>query len=324
MVAIRATQPESVAREIDAAHDHTDVPAQASQGFNENQVLAKMLHEIGDLLADQGAIAFRVQAYHNAANTLLDLPRPVREVLESDGTAGLIELPTIGRSIARLIDQYLHLGHIPLLDRLQGDETADRLFATLPSVGRELARRIHDQLEIETLPELYAASRDGRLAKVPGMGRKRVQAVRECLAERIRHHPAPDTVPVPGAVATEIGQIDRSVALSELLDVDEEYRRMAEQGKLPKIAPRKFNPSGVAWLPILHTHRDEHHYTAMYSNTARAHELNTIKDWVIIYRDDPKSHGHWTVITSQFGKLHGCRIVRGREDECLEYYTHRN
>jgi putative hydrolase len=48
--------------------------------------------------------------------------------------------------------------------------------------------------------------------------------------------------------------------------------------------------------------------------------LNTTKDWVVIYRDDPQSSGRWTVITSQFGRLRGWRIVRGREAECEEYY----
>jgi putative hydrolase len=77
----------------------------------------------------------------------------------------------------------------------------------------------------------------------------------------------------------------------------------------------------VAWLPILHTERDGRHYTALYSNTARAHELNTTKDWVVIFRDDAHSHGRWTIITSQFGKLKGCRIVRGREIECEAFYS---
>ncbi|WP_246114796.1 hypothetical protein [Rubripirellula tenax] len=70
----------------------------------------------------------------------------------------------------------------------------------------------------------------------------------------------------------------------------------------------------------MHTHRDNQHYTVMFSNTARAHEQNTTDDWTAIYRDDNHSHGRWTVITSQFGRLKGHRIVRGREDECRCYY----
>ncbi|MCC7334180.1 MAG: hypothetical protein IT422_03755 [Pirellulaceae bacterium] len=48
--------------------------------------------------------------------------------------------------------------------------------------------------------------------------------------------------------------------------------------------------------------------------------MNTTRDWVVIYRAALGSLRRWTVVISQFGKLHGCRIVRGREDEYLEYY----
>jgi putative hydrolase len=108
--------------------------------------------------------------------------------------------------------------------------------------------------------------------------------------------------------------------IAELLDVDEEYRRLADLDRLPRIAPRRFNPEGKAWLPILHTRRDARHYTALYSNTARAHELGTTHDWVVIYRDDAGDHGQWTVITAGLGKLKGKRVVRGRESECAAHY----
>jgi hypothetical protein len=58
----------------------------------------------------------------------------------------------------------------------------------------------------------------------------------------------------------------------------------------------------------------------LYSNTARAHELGTNRDWVVIYRDDSASDGQWTVITAGLGKLKGKRVVRGREAECLAHY----
>jgi putative hydrolase len=110
--------------------------------------------------------------------------------------------------------------------------------------------------------------------------------------------------------------------VAELLDIDREYREKAAADRLPRIAPRRFNPTGEAWLPILHTDRDDRHYTALFSNTARAHELGMTDDWVVIYRDDRRSDGQWTVITSRFGQLEGRRIVRGREAECSTYYEH--
>jgi putative hydrolase len=109
--------------------------------------------------------------------------------------------------------------------------------------------------------------------------------------------------------------------IEELLHVDREYRDKAAAGELPTIAPRRFNPSGEAWLPILHTHRGERNYTALYSNTARAHDLGRTHDWVVLYYDGGLDERQYTVITSHWGKLIGKRIVRGREKECEEFYA---
>jgi DNA polymerase/3'-5' exonuclease PolX len=110
--------------------------------------------------------------------TWRSLSTPAREIHKHSEIEGLIDLPTNGYSIANLIEQYLRLGSIPLLDRLRGEETSERMFATLPSIGKQLSHRIHEQLEIETLPELAAEVQDGRLEGVPGIGWKRVQAIR--------------------------------------------------------------------------------------------------------------------------------------------------
>jgi hypothetical protein len=77
-------------------------------------------------------------------------------------------------------------------------------------------------------------------------------------------------------------------------------------------------PSGEAWLPILHTVRGPWHFTALYSNTALAHELGRTGDWVVIYfHRDPKPEGRRTIVTETQGPARGRRIVRGREAECL-------
>jgi hypothetical protein len=102
-----------------------------------------------------------------------------------------------------------------------------------------------------------------------------------------------------------------------LLDVDRAYRREAERGVLPKIAPRRFNLAGEAWLPILHTERGDWHFTALFSNTARAHELGRSRDWVVIYfHQDSGPEGQRTVVTETRGPAAESRVVRGREAEC--------
>jgi DNA polymerase/3'-5' exonuclease PolX len=276
----------------------------------DNRVIATRLEEVADLLEAQGANVFRVAAYRRAAETLRNLRRPVADIIRHESASGLVQLPGIGRSLADAVDHLVRTGRLPLLERLRGDMAPERVFATVANIGPELARRIHDSLGIETLAELEAAANDGRLADVPGMGAKRIRSVRESLAGRMHRTDVPDRAP-----------IEDEPPVAELLDVDRQYRRLAQLDRLPRIAPRRFNPTGQAWLPILHAQRDDRHYTVLFSNTARAHELGTTHDWVVIYRDDERGHGQWTVITSSYGRLRGRRIVRGREQDCSEYYA---
>lgn len=277
-----------------------------------NPKIAKAMLEVADLLEAQQANPFRVKAYRDAAQTLADLPKSAVDILETEGIAGLMDLPGIGRSLAASIERLIHSGRLPLLEQLRGNAASDRVFTTVAGIGPELATRIHHDLGIETLAELETAACDGTLRKVAGMGNKRVAAVRESLAGRFRRPPI-----TRGSQPQPVVDVP---PVSELLDIDREYRESASQGKLTMIAPLRMNPEGKAWLPILHTHRGDRHYTALFSNTAHAHEMRTTHDWVVIYRDDRGGHGQWTVITSTLGQLTGRRIVRGREAECREFY----
>ncbi len=291
----------------------TKTKRSAPKSYATNAELAAALLEAAQMLEVQGASPFRVRAYRNAAHTIENLEAPLWHTAEAEGAAGLERLPTIGRSIAGSLAHMLRTGKFPLLERLRGNDAAERLFATVADIGPKLAQRIHEQLDIDTLFELESAAQDGRLAQVPGMGKKRLRAVRESLAGRFRQR-APAKSPVAAETEWE-------APIGELLDVDREYRELAAKKRLPLIAPRRFNPTRAAWLPVLHTQRESRHYTAMFSNTARAHELDATHDWVVIYRDDAGNHGQWTVITSNFGALRGKRIVRGRESECAAHHA---
>lgn len=113
----------------------------------------------------------------------------------------------------------------------------------------------------------------------------------------------------------------RSPSVRTLLAIDREYRTAAAAGELPKIAPRRYNPTGEAWLPILHVDRDGFSFTAMFSNTELAHRLERTADWVVIYYDEPhRAEGRVTVVTEHQGSARGLRVVRGRERECAALF----
>jgi len=112
-----------------------------------------------------------------------------------------------------------------------------------------------------------------------------------------------------------------SPSVEILLAIDREYREKAKAGALRLIAPRRLNPEGKAWLPVLHTRYGPWHFTALFSNTERAHELHRTHDWVVIYFSDAEGEeGQFTVVTERRGTLTGERVVRGREPECAQYY----
>ena len=74
---------------------------------------------------------------------------------------------------------------------------------------------------------------------------------------------------------------------------------------------------------MLHTARGSWHFTALFSNTAKAHELGRTQDWVVLYfHDDDHAENQRTVVTETHGTLVGRRVVRGREDECRAHYEH--
>ena len=63
----------------------------------------------------------------------------------------------------------------------------------------------------------------------------------------------------------------QSPTVELILQLDTEYRKKAEAGELKKIAPKKHNPDGETWLPILTTEREGWRFTLLFSNTAHAH-----------------------------------------------------
>jgi Holliday junction resolvasome RuvABC DNA-binding subunit len=287
----------------------------------DNDQLSQRLSEIADLLDAQSANLFRRHAYRAAAATIRRLTRPVWQILAEEGTEALTRLPGVGTSIARTLNRLCETDHAPLLDQLRGTFGPEEKLATVPGIGPKTAAAIHDVLGIETLGDLQAAAYDGRLTRVPGIGQKRLQAVRESLAGRFRTR---RNVARPANSSDARSRSSKAHTLrlvADLLSVDEEYRRKAKSDELLRVAPRRFNPNGEAWLPILETERVGHRYKAMYSNTARAHELDTVRDWVVVFHDVAEERGQWTVITSKFGKLRGKRIVRGLERECAEHYA---
>ncbi len=276
-----------------------------------NRFVADQLLALADLLEMQGGDPFRVRAWRNAAETVAGLGADVGTILAEQGTTGLDALPGVGPSVAAAIREIVETGSLSRIGRLRGTLDAEAVFRTVPGIGRTTAKLIHDELHIDSLEALEAAAHDGRLQALKGIGPRKAAAIRAALEALLARRR-------PGRVTR--GHTPPPVAL--VLAVDADYRARAKAGTLPLIAPRRFNPTGAANLPILHAVRDGWHFTALYSNTPRAHELGRTRDWVVIYyerEDGPESQV--TVVTERQGPLAGRRVIRGHEADCARHYA---
>lgn len=281
----------------------------------ENEQIADILDQIAHLLETKQANRFRIRAYGEAAEIVRSSGKPVAHMVQEGGDDKLKELPGVGEGISSVIEEYVKSGRSEMLEELQAEVAPEDLYTQVPGIGEGLAGQIVEKLDISSLEELEQAAHDGRLEEVEGFGPTKVRNVQVSLAgmlsaaaQRERRRGGEEEPP------------QRKPGVERLLDVDAEYRQKAEADQLRKIAPKRFNPEGEAWLPILNTRRNGWKFTALYSNTKRAHDLGKTNDWVVLYYEWNGEEGQATVVTETQGALQGERVVRGRERECQEYY----
>ncbi len=287
------------------------------KGAATNKEIADTLDHVADLLEVEKNNAFRVRSYRNAAATVRRLDTPVSTLLQEDGHGRLKSLPGVGDKLAGAIEEIAMTGRFPLEDHLESKVWPGKLFTKVPGIGTELAHRIHEQLGISTLEELEVAAHDGRLERVEGIGPERAEGVRVALAGMLSRSSRRQ---LRQATEQEAAPGENRPSVDLLLDVDREYRTKADRGRLHTIAPKRFNPEGEAWLPVLTTRREDWEFTALYSNTALAHEAGRTHDWVVIYYEKAGRQQQCTVVTNEKGPLKGKRVVRGRERECRQHY----
>jgi DNA polymerase (family 10) len=228
-----------------------------------NKDIADLLEQIADRLEHQADNPYRIEAFRNGARSVRAIQTPLAEMVKKEGGEVLKKIEDIGQGLATTIFEFIQTGRSSYLQQLQAKLPPEELFQHIPGIGETLAHRIALQLQITSLEALEQAAHDGRLQQIYGVGPKRVAAVRHSLAEMLQHSSQPQQ---------QLNRVEARPDVSLLLEVDAEYRRKAEAGQLPKLAPRRFNPKNEAWLPIMRTERAGWSMTVLFSNTARAHD----------------------------------------------------
>lgn len=131
-----------------------------------NADISALLNRMADLLEIEGANPFRIRAYRRAAATVEDLPGSVAGMI-AEGSP-LSGLPGIGEDLAGKIEEFVRTGHLRALEEVEA-RTPSTLAAltTVPGLGPKRVHMLHEALGIETLDDLAAAARAGRLRSLP-------------------------------------------------------------------------------------------------------------------------------------------------------------
>jgi DNA polymerase (family 10) len=142
--------------------------------------IGQILDEMGTMLEINGENPFRCRAYHTAAQSLMNLPGELSEMI-ADGR--LAEVPGIGETMHAKIVQLATTGQLPAYDDLRR-RTPPGLVALLriPGLGPKKIKALHEELRIESLAELRAAAESGRIAALKGFGDKTEKKILEGIA----------------------------------------------------------------------------------------------------------------------------------------------
>ncbi|HEX7496612.1 MAG TPA: DNA polymerase/3'-5' exonuclease PolX [Candidatus Limnocylindrales bacterium] len=148
---------------------------ESAQAPLSNGELARIFHEIGDMLEVKGELVFKTVAYHRAADAIAHSPIEVARAYREGNPP---RISGVGEAIAKKIEELARTGHLAFYERLR-EEVPPSLVALLgiPGIGPRTVKQLHDELGVETLDDLRRAAEAGTLRGLRGMSEKTEEQV---------------------------------------------------------------------------------------------------------------------------------------------------
>ncbi|MGC8591667.1 DNA polymerase/3'-5' exonuclease PolX [Acidithiobacillus sp.] len=191
-----------------------------------NAEVAAVFSKIADLLEIENANPFRVRAYRNAARLIQGLSRDLGEMVERG--EDLRDLPGIGEDLSKKIVEILETGHCRFLEQLEKQEPpALTELLQVPGLGPKRVKALWQALQVESLEDLAAAARAGRIRMLPGFGEKTELRILELLTAHLSRIPRV-SIAQAAPVAEDLLRLLRSVPGVQEAVVAGSFRRGQE------------------------------------------------------------------------------------------------
>lgn len=147
-----------------------------------NQEIAKIFYEIANYL-EIDEVDFKPYAYRRAAIALESTEEDIEEIYKKGGTKALKEIPGVGETIARQIEEYLKTGKIRLHQKFKKllPLNLEELIS-VEGMGPRKAKILYQKLGIRNLKDLEKAAKTRKISSLFGFGQKTEKNILESIA----------------------------------------------------------------------------------------------------------------------------------------------
>ena len=147
----------------------------------DNELIAKSLEQLADLMEFQGTNAFRLKAYRNGAKAVRELTSPIGSLLSEN--EDLTQFAGIGKSVAQKCTELHETGSLQQLEDLLKEVPRSVLgLLNIPKLGPKKAAALFNELGISDLDQLKAACEAQKVRELDGFAEKTEQAILDGIA----------------------------------------------------------------------------------------------------------------------------------------------
>ncbi|HET7028080.1 MAG TPA: DNA polymerase/3'-5' exonuclease PolX [Candidatus Limnocylindrales bacterium] len=178
-----------------------------------NGRLARIFHEIGDILEVKGELVFKTVAYHRAADAIGHAPFDVAAAYAAGERP---RIQGVGAAIADKIAELATTGRMAYYDRLRSEFPPTLVdLLEVPGVGPKTVKLVYEQLGVESVDDLRKAAEAGLLRSIKGLSEKTERAVIDGIAAletrptRMLLHRAAETVATLVATLSNVPGVNR-------------------------------------------------------------------------------------------------------------------
>ncbi|MBN1226811.1 MAG: DNA polymerase/3'-5' exonuclease PolX [Deltaproteobacteria bacterium] len=143
-----------------------------------NSDIAALFSKVADLLEIDGANAFRIRAYRNAARTIEDFSRSLADMIANNEE--VTKIPGIGKDLADKIKKIVQTGTFPQLKEIESHIPPElRDMMKIAALGPKRVHILYEKLKVSNIEQLEKAAKGGKVRELAGFGQKTEEKIIE-------------------------------------------------------------------------------------------------------------------------------------------------